>query len=174
MRRGVQAFDRAMVRCFVQVRLDRNLLPSTVSGFAAPMSAIEVLKDGVPCLGVAFLICKTANGPGNHAVNHRLVVVGIGPPRTCAVPGHSRRIMRPRNSAGNHTARNTHWGKRGSKKRRTKGGSSCNRKGKLPASHFHLGLLLDAPNPRFAQLPWPKAPDSCSRFTENASCTGQP
>jgi hypothetical protein len=54
MGRGVQAFDRAMVRCVVQVRLDGNLLPSTVSGFAAPESAIEVLKDGVPCLGVAF------------------------------------------------------------------------------------------------------------------------
>jgi hypothetical protein len=82
MGRGIQAFDRAMVRCVVQVRLDRNLLPNTVSGFAATMSAIEVLKDGVPCLGIAFLICKTANGPGNHAVNHRLVVIGIGPPRT--------------------------------------------------------------------------------------------
>src|ERR1700721_1567732 len=99
MRRRVQAFDRAMIRCVVQVRLDRNLLPSTVSGFAAPVSAIEVLKDGVPCLGVAFLICKAANGPGNHAVNYRLVIVGIGPPRTCAIPGDSRRIVRPSDSA---------------------------------------------------------------------------
>src|ERR1700747_1975239 len=107
MRRGVQAFDRAMVRCVVQVRLDRKLLPSTVSGFAAPMSAIEVLKDGVPCLGGAFLICKTANGPGNHAINYRLVVVGIGPPRTCAIPGHSRRIVRPSDAAGTAAAGNT-------------------------------------------------------------------
>src|ERR1700751_3962305 len=107
MRRGVQAFDRAMVRCFVQVRLDRKLLPSTVSGFAAPMSAIEVLKDGVPCLGVAFLVCETANGTGNHAVNHRLVVISIGPPRTGAIPGHSRRIVRPTDSAGHDAAGNS-------------------------------------------------------------------
>src|ERR1700741_5588928 len=107
MGRRVQAFDRAMVRCVVQVRLDRKLLPSTVSGFAAPMSAIEVLKDGVPCLGVAFLICKTANGPGKHAVNYRLVIVSIGPPGTCAIPGHSRRIVRPSDSAGNDAAGNS-------------------------------------------------------------------
>src|ERR1700688_2078521 len=107
MGRGVQAFDRAMIRGVIQVRLDRNLLPSTVSGFAAPVSAIEVLKDGVPCLGVAFLIRKTANGPGNHAVNYRLVIVGIGPPRTCAIPGHSRRIVPPSDSAGNDAARNS-------------------------------------------------------------------
>src|SRR6266704_228696 len=107
MGRGVQTFDRAMVRCVDQVRLDCNLLPSTVSGFAAPMSPIEVLKDGVPCLGVAFLICKTANGPGNHAVNYRLVIVGIGPPRTCAIPVHSRRIVRPSDSAGNDAAGNS-------------------------------------------------------------------
>src|SRR5260370_33664303 len=107
MGRGVQAFNRAIVRCVVQVRLDRNLLPSTVSGFAATMSAIEVFKDGVPCLGVAFLICETANGPGNHAVNYRLVIVGIGPPRTCAIPGRSRRIVRPSDSAGNDAARNS-------------------------------------------------------------------
>jgi len=69
-----------MVRCVVQVRLDRNLFPGSVSGFAATVSAIEILKDGVPCLGVAFLIGKTANGPGDHAVNYRLVIVGIDPP----------------------------------------------------------------------------------------------
>src|SRR6201987_4345250 len=107
MGRGIQAIDRAMIRCVVQIRLDRNLLPSAVSGFAAPMRAIEVLKEGVPCLGVAFLICKTANGPGNHAVNYRLVVVGIGPPRTCALPGHSRRIVPPSDSAGNDAAGNS-------------------------------------------------------------------
>src|SRR5271170_7192228 len=107
MRRGVQAFDRAMVRCVVQVRLDRNLLASTVSGFAAPVSAIEVLKDGVPCLGIALLVCKTANGPGNHAVNYRLVIVGIGPPRSCAIPGHGRRIVRPSDSARNDAAGNS-------------------------------------------------------------------
>src|SRR5271154_1986391 len=107
MGRGVQAFDRAVVRCVVQVRLNRNLLPSTVSGFAAPVSAIEVLKDGVPCQGVALLICKGTNGTGNHAVNYRLVVVGVGPPRTFAIPGHRRRIVRPSDSAGNDTAGNS-------------------------------------------------------------------
>src|SRR5208283_4226544 len=107
MWRGVQAFDRAMVGCVVQVRLDRNLLAGTVSGFAAPVSAIEVLKDGVPRLGVAFLICKTANGSGNHTVNYRLVVISIGPPGTCAIPGHSRRIVRPSDSAGNDAAGNS-------------------------------------------------------------------
>src|SRR6202050_3473710 len=106
MGRGVEAFDCPMVRCGVQVRLDRNLLPSSVSGFTATMSAIEVLKDGVPCLGVAFLICKTADGPGNHAVNYRLVIVGIGPPRTCSIPGDSRRIVRPSDSTGNDAAGN--------------------------------------------------------------------
>src|ERR1700692_4570044 len=111
MRRGIQAFDRAMIRCVVQVRLDRDLLAGTVSAFAATMSTIEVLKDGVPCLGVAFLICKTANGTGNHAVNHSLVIISIGPPRTCAIPGHSRRIVRPRDSAGNEAAGNSHGGK---------------------------------------------------------------
>src|ERR1700739_1237773 len=107
MGRGVQAFDRAMVRCVVQVRLDRNLLSSTVSGFAAPVSTIEVLKDGVPCRGVTFLVCKTANGPGNHAVNYRLVIVGIDPPRACAIPGHGHRIVRPSDSAGNDAAGNS-------------------------------------------------------------------
>src|ERR1700747_2717009 len=107
MGRGVQAFDRAMVRCVVQVRLDRNLSSSAVSSFAAPMSAVEVLKDGVPRLGVVFLICKTADGPGNHAVNYRLVIVGIGPPRTRAIPGQTRRIVRPTYSAGNDAAGNS-------------------------------------------------------------------
>jgi hypothetical protein len=63
MGRRVQAFDRAMIRCVVQVRLDRDLLAGPVSGVAATMSAIEVVKDGVPCLGIVFLICKTTNGP---------------------------------------------------------------------------------------------------------------
>lgn len=52
-------------------------------------------------------ICKTANGPGNHAVNYRLVVVGVGPPRTRAIPGHSRRIVRPSDSAGNDATGNS-------------------------------------------------------------------
>src|SRR5580658_3122419 len=107
MGRGVQAFNRAMVGCVVQVRLDRNLLPGTVSGFAVTMSAIEVLKDGIPCLRVALLICKTANGPGNHAVNYSLVIVGISPPRTCAIPSHSRRIVRPSDSAGSNATGNS-------------------------------------------------------------------
>src|ERR1700749_4091380 len=107
MGRRVEPFDRAMVRCVIQVRLDRNLLPSFVSGFAAAMKAIEILKDGGPCLGVAFLIGETANGPGNHAVKNGLVIMGIGPTRPCAGPGNSRRIMRPSDSAGNDAARNS-------------------------------------------------------------------
>src|ERR1700733_1899122 len=107
MGRGVQAFDSAMIRCVVQVRLDRNLLPSSVSGFGAPVGAIEPLKDGGPCPGVTFLICKTTNGPGNHAVNYRLIIVGVGPPRTCAIPAHSRRIVRPSDSAGNDASGNS-------------------------------------------------------------------
>src|ERR1700747_1110916 len=103
---GVQAFDRAMIRCVVQVCLDRDLLAGFVSSFAPPMSAIEVLKDRAPCLRIVFLICKTANGPGNHAVDYRLVVVGISPPGTCAIPGHSRGVVRPSDSAGNDAARN--------------------------------------------------------------------
>src|SRR5216683_6831285 len=141
MGRGVQAFDRAMVRCVVQVRLDRNLLPCTVSGFAAPMSTIEVSKDGVPCLGVAFLICKTANGPGNHAVNYRLVIVGIGPPRTCPIPGHSRRIVRPSDSAGKDAAGNSQWGKR-LEQGGSQVGGSCKSQGELSARHVHFDLLL--------------------------------
>src|SRR5580698_6108131 len=107
MGRGIQPFDRAMVRCVVEVRLDRNLLTSTVSGSAATMSAIEVLKDGIPCLSVALLICKTANGPGDHAINYRLVIVGVAPPRTYALPSHSRPIVRPSDSAGKEAAGNS-------------------------------------------------------------------
>jgi len=45
-----------MIRCVVQVRLDCDLLAGLVSSFAPTMSAIEVLKDGAPCLGIVFLI----------------------------------------------------------------------------------------------------------------------
>jgi len=58
MRRRVQSFDRAVVGCVVQIRLDDDLLSSFVSSVAATMSAVEVVKNGVPCLGVAFLICQ--------------------------------------------------------------------------------------------------------------------
>jgi hypothetical protein len=58
MGRGVQALDRAMIRCVVQVCLDRDLLAGFVSSFAPPMSAIKVLKDGAPCLGIVFLIVR--------------------------------------------------------------------------------------------------------------------
>ena len=57
--------------------------------------------------GVAFLICKTAYGSGNHTVNYRLVIVGIGPPRAFAIPGHSRGIVRPSDSPGNDAAGNS-------------------------------------------------------------------
>src|SRR5258708_36493596 len=66
-----------MICCAVRVCRDRALLAGFVSSFAPPMSAIEVLKDGAPCLGIVFLICETANGPGNHSVNHRLLVYGL-------------------------------------------------------------------------------------------------
>jgi hypothetical protein len=111
MGRGVQAFDRSMIGGIIQVRLDRDLLAVSVSGFAATVRLIVIVKNGVPCLGIVFLIGKTAKGPGNHAVNHGLVVVGIGPPRTCAIPGHRRRIVRPSDSAGNYAASNSQWGK---------------------------------------------------------------
>src|SRR5580765_6860223 len=107
MRRRVQTLDRAMVRGVVQVRLNCDLLAGLVSGVAAIMSAIEVVKDGVPCLGIAFLISKTANRSGNHAVDYRLTIVGIRPPGTCAIPGHGRRIVRPRDSTGKHAAGNS-------------------------------------------------------------------
>ena len=84
-----------------------SIATNTVSGFTATMSAIEVVKDGAPCLGITFLTCKAANGPGNHAVDYRLVIVGIGPPGTCAIPGHSRRIVRPSDSAGDDAPGNS-------------------------------------------------------------------
>src|SRR5580658_10166744 len=156
MRRRVQTIDRAMIRCVVQVRLNRNLLPSSVSGFAATMSAIEVLKDGVPCLGVAFLICKAANGPGNHAVNCSLVIMGIGPPRTSAIPGYSCRIVRPSDSAGNNTAGDSQWGKRLEQGGPQVGGS-CKSQGELPARHVHSDLLLSHKVLRFREAFYLKA-----------------
>jgi hypothetical protein len=43
-----------MIGCVFQIRLDRDLLAGLVPGFAAIMSAIEVLKEGVPCPGHRF------------------------------------------------------------------------------------------------------------------------
>src|SRR6201985_1029065 len=99
MGRRVQAFDRAMIRCVVQVRLDGHFLASLVPDVAATMSAIEIFEDGVPRLGIAFLVSETAERAGDHAINRSLVVVGVYPPGTCSIPGHSRRIMRPGDSA---------------------------------------------------------------------------
>src|ERR1700733_8136889 len=113
MGRRVQTVDRAMVRSVVQVCLDGHFLASPVSGVAATMSAIEIFKDGAPCLCIAFLVCKTAEGVGDHAVNGSLVVIGVCPPGTCPIPGHSRRIMHPGDSTGNHAAGNAYWGKCG-------------------------------------------------------------
>jgi len=112
MRRRVQSFDRAVVGCVVQIRLDGDLLSSLVSSVAATMSAVEVVKNGVPCLGVAFLICQRANGSRNHAVDYRLVVINIGPPRACPIPGHSRWIMCPSDTAWNNTSPNSQGRKR--------------------------------------------------------------
>src|ERR1700732_4147985 len=107
MGRRVQTLDRGMILCVVKVRLNRDFLARLVSGVAATMTAIEVVKDGTPCLGIGFFICKTANGAGNHGVNHRLIVISIGPPGTCAIPGYSRRVVRPSHSAGYDAAGNS-------------------------------------------------------------------
>src|SRR5882724_7227270 len=112
MGRRVQTFDRAMILCVVKVRLDRDFFARFVSGVAATTTAIEVVKDGTPCPRIVLFICKTANGVGNHAVNHRLIVISIGPPGACAVPGYSRRVVRPSDSAGNDAAGNAYWGRR--------------------------------------------------------------
>src|ERR1700678_1465677 len=111
MRRRVQTVDRTMVRRVVQVRFDGDLLASLVSHVAATMRTIEIVKDGAPRLGIALLICKTADGAGDHAVDPSLVVVGVRPPVPCPIPGHCRRIVCPGDSAGDNAAWNTHWGK---------------------------------------------------------------
>src|SRR5580700_5606345 len=136
MGRRVQTIDRAMIRCVVQVSLDCHFLASPVPSVAATMSAIEILKDGAPCLGIAFLNCKTPDGARDHAVNYRLAVVGVFPPGTCPIPRHSRRIMRPGDWSGNHAAGNADWRKHGFKKRSTKSSGSRDRQGELSASHF--------------------------------------
>ena len=43
MGRRVQAFDRAMIRCVVQVRFDGDLLPGLISGVAATDFGLELL-----------------------------------------------------------------------------------------------------------------------------------
>src|SRR5579864_3875410 len=138
MGRGVQTIDRAMIRCVVQVGLDCYFLATLIPVVVATMTAIEILEDGTPCLGIALLIGKTPDRARNHSVNDSLVVVGVFPPGTCPIPRHSRRVMRPGDSAGDHAAGNTHWRKRGFKKRRTQRSGSCNRQGELPASHSHF------------------------------------
>jgi len=146
MRRRVQALDRAMVHCVVQVRLDGDLLAGYVSDIAAVMSAIEIVEDGAPCLGIAFLIGKTADRAGDHAVNYSLVVVGICPPGTCSIPGHGRRIVRPGHSAGNHASGNTEWRKRGFEQGGRHAGGCRDRKGELSARQLNVVLLLYAGN----------------------------
>jgi hypothetical protein len=98
--------------CSESIR-ELDFLARLVSGVAATMSAIEIIENGVPCLCIAFLVCKTAERARDHAVNYSLTVVGVLPPGTCSIPGHSRRIVRPGNSAGGHTAGDTEWGKCG-------------------------------------------------------------
>src|ERR1700748_3774465 len=80
--RRVETVDRAMVRRVVEVRLDCDLLAGLVPSVAATVSAIEIVKHRAPRLGIALLICKTADGARDHAVNYSLVVVGIRPPGT--------------------------------------------------------------------------------------------
>jgi hypothetical protein len=62
MGRRVKTVDRTMIRWVVQVRLDCDLLVGLVSDVATIMSAIEIVEDGALCLGIALLICKTADG----------------------------------------------------------------------------------------------------------------
>src|ERR1700733_3114529 len=109
MGRRVETVDRAMIRCVVQIRFDCDLLACLVSGVAATMSAIEILKHRAPCLGIALLICKTADGAGDHAVNHNQVVVSVRPPGTCPIPRYCRWIVCPGDPAGNNAAWNTQW-----------------------------------------------------------------
>ena len=78
-----------MIRCVVQVRLDGDLLAGLVSRVAAAMSVLEIVKHRTPCLGIALLICETADGPGDHAVNRSLDVVGVSPPGARSIPGHT-------------------------------------------------------------------------------------
>src|ERR1700761_4632254 len=123
----VQAVDRAVVSCVVQVGLDCDLFTSAVSGVPATMRAIEIAKDGDPCLRIAFLICKTANGAGDHVVNCGLIVVGIIPPGTSPIPGHSGGIVHPGNSTGNDAAGNTYGGDGAIRQGRTKAVRRWNR-----------------------------------------------
>src|SRR5258705_8202675 len=141
MGRRVQTFDRSMILCVIKVRLNCDFFAHLVSGVAATMTAIEVVEDGTPGLSIILFICKTANGVGNHAVNDRLIVISIGPPRTCAVPGYSLRVVRPSDSAGNYAAGNSYWGRR-TEQEGPQATGSCNRQGELSARHFHFDLLL--------------------------------
>src|SRR5580692_6297272 len=138
MGRRVQTIDRVMARGVVQVGLDCHFLAGLVPGATPTMSTIEILEDGAPSLGIVFLNCKTLDRARDHAVNYRLIVVGVFPPGTCPIPCHRRRIVRPGDSTRNHAAGNTHWRKRGLKKRRTKSSGSCHGQSELPASHFHF------------------------------------
>ena len=83
-------------------------------------------------LGVAFLICQRANGSRNHAVDYRLVVINIGPPRACPIPGHSRWIMCPSDTARNNTWPNSQGRKR-LKQRKPQVAASCERQSELPS-----------------------------------------
>jgi hypothetical protein len=96
-----------MVRRVVEVRLDCDFLAGFVPDVAAAMSAIEVVKNGAPRLGIVFLIGETADGSGDHVVNDSLVIVGICPPGTGPIPGDSRWIVRPGDPARNDAAGNT-------------------------------------------------------------------
>jgi hypothetical protein len=62
MGRRVETVDRAVIGCVVQVRFDCDLFAGLVSDVATIMSTIEIVEDGAPCLSIALLICKTAEG----------------------------------------------------------------------------------------------------------------
>src|ERR1700739_1623735 len=62
MGRRVETVDGAMIRCVLQVGLDGDFLAGLVPRVAATVGAIEMMKNRAPRLGIALLVCKTADG----------------------------------------------------------------------------------------------------------------
>jgi len=85
--------------CVVKVRLNRDFFTGLVSGVTTTMTAIEVLKDGTPCLGIRFFHVRPRMEWETMRSIHRLIVISIGPPRTCTVQvtaaGSRTQVTRP-------------------------------------------------------------------------------